>query len=104
MTVLGMHRAELSFPDEVALHVETVDPLAAKMGEDELSVGDGRRRGQTPGHVPCFERHLFANDSLPKNGAVTTIDGDYDELILAVDRSIVVLAGPAAHAGRQFRA
>ena len=96
VSMLGVHVAQVLFPEHISLQVEGEQPVGSEEGIDALAVGDGGRGGITARVVAALVRKAVADSLLPDGPARVAVKGGHHESCLTHLEDIVV--GPGAQA------
>lgn len=94
MPVLGVHVAQVLFPEDISLQVERENPIGSEEGIDPFAVSDGGSGGIAAGIMATLVRDAVPHGFLPGDLPVGAVDCEYDELHLPHLEDIVMRAGP----------
>ncbi len=72
---------EVSLPEELAVHVEAVQPVHAKVGIDVLAIGHRGFRGVGVGAVPRHRRPAFFHGRVPDLLTRLSVEADHPILV-----------------------
>src|SRR5262245_11334199 len=79
--MLGVHLAQVFFPDQLSIQVEAIQAVRSEGSEDTLAVGDGGGRGEAAADMAGFERSGFEHRLLPENLAGGAADRQDHEIV-----------------------
>src|SRR5262249_22302389 len=94
VAVLAVHLAEVFFPNELAVEVETIQAIRAERRKDVFAVADRRRRREASSYVAGFVRRSVMHSFLPENLPALAAHGQHGEFVASGPIQIVVRARP----------
>src|SRR5438034_11754632 len=97
--MLGMHFAEVLFPEQLAVRVQTVETARTEKREHMLAIRDGRCRRQAGSLMTRFVRQFLVHRLLPENLAALAANRQHRELVVVGHSQVVMGARTIGEAG-----
>ena len=88
-----VERADVLFPEQVAVQVERVEALGAEEGDHTLAVGGGRGGGIAVVWMTSDSRLHLGSDFLPEDFSAPLVEAEELELVLGEIGAEIGLAG-----------
>src|SRR5262249_29794479 len=99
VSVLGVHLAEILFPQQLAVGVQAVETAGAEECEHPRAIGDRRGRRHTAGNMTRFVWQFLVYGALPEDFSVAAADGQHHKLVPLGQGQIVMGAWAIRVAG-----
>src|SRR5262245_8906472 len=89
----SVHAAKIFLPEHFAIQIQTIEAARTEKDVKPFTIADGRIGSEAARFVTALVRPLFAQDLLPRNFPISSVDGDSQKLVAMRDRHAVVNAG-----------